>query len=139
LATKSIHKKKNFNKKELAKKLDILAEKVSSKDIYVVGKEDIFYTVIDFKTKNIVFNDLPTRAIANKLCTRLNSKKLPKSFRKDIYLHLKDYHKLLTDTYFYKHTIINTTNEISMFTATSRLDLANARMKALVIKILSMC
>lgn len=137
--TKSTHKKKNFNKKELAKKLDILAEQVSTKPIYVVGKKDNFYTLVDYKSKNIVCNDIPTRDIANRLCTRFNSKKLVKPNKKQLTEYLKEYHKLLTDTYFYKHTISSTRDDVSLYTAISRLDFTKAKMKAIAAKILSMC
>lgn len=139
MATKSTHKKKKFNKRDLAKKLDRLAEKVSSKDIYVVGRNEEYYTVVDYKTGKITFNHLPTRTVANKLCNRVNRKKLPKEVIKEIYKLLQQYYYLRTDTEFYNHTIANTSSEVTLDAALARLDLSIARMQNIISKILSKC
>ena len=139
MATKSTHKKKNFNKKQIAEKLDKLAERVSSKDIYVVGRNQEYYTIVDYKSGKIKFNHLPNRNVANKICSRVNRKKLPREIVKQMYSLIEKYYTLENDTYFYKHTISNTSNEISLHTAYARLDLTTARMQNIMNKILTMC
>lgn len=139
MATKSTHKKKNFNKKHLVDKLDKLAERVSSKDIFVVSRNQEFYTVIDYKTKAIKFNHLPNRKIADKICSRVNRKKLSKETIKEIYSLLEYYYKLQTDCKFYSNTISTTSNEITLLAAVSRLELSQAKMYNVVHKILTKC
>lgn len=139
MATKSTHKKKKFNKKQIAEKLDKLAERVSSKNIFVVGRNEEYYTVVDYKTGKITFNHLPNRKVANKICNRVNKKQLPKDVIKEIYTLLDYYYKLLNDCQFYKHTIEHTSNDATLLTAISRLELSNARMYSVISKILTKC
>jgi len=139
LATKSTHKRKNFNKKQIAAKLDKLAERVSSKDIFVVSRNQEYYTVVDYKTEKITYNHLPNRQVANKICSRMNKKQLSKVVVKEIYTLLDKYYMLENDTYFFKNTISNTTSDITLHTAYARLDLTLARMNNIIDKILTKC
>lgn len=139
MATKSTHKKKKFNKKQIAEKLDNLAERVSSKDIFVVGRNGEYYTVVDYKSGKIKFNHLPNRKVANKICNRVNRKKLSNETIKEIYSLIEYYYKLQTDCTFYSHTISTSSNEITLLAAVSRLELSHAKMYSVVHKILTKC
>jgi hypothetical protein len=137
LATKSTHKKKNYNKKELAKKLDRLAEKVSSKDIFVVAKHEDFFCVLNYKTKQPIIVDIPNKHIADRLCSKFNHFKCSTKTIKNIESHIRTYHRLLTETIFFHHTLSNSTDEVTLEATRHRLEITNARLKQTAKKISS--
>lgn len=137
LVTKSTHKKKNYNKKELAKKLDKLAEKVSSKDIFVVSKPNDFYAVLNYKTQQPFISDIPNKGVADRLCSKANRKPISRDTLKKIRSLLNDYHRYFTDTLYFQHTITKSTDEITVESAKHRLDLTNGRMRMVVVKLLT--
>ena len=140
MATKSTHKKNKFNKNELANRLEKLAEKVSSKDIYVVGKDhNGFYAVVDYKSSKIVYQDIPTRGIASKMCSKLNQRPYTVEKVKEIYQHINTYHKHFTDSVFYHQTLTCTEEPLTYYSTLDRINVANARMRYTVSKLLGMC
>ena len=137
LATKSTLKKNKYNKRELAKKLDKLAEKVSSKDIFVVSKPNDFYAVLNYKTQQPFILDIPNKRVADRLCGKANCKPLSRDTLKRIRRLLDDYHRYFTDTLYFQHTITKSSDEITVESAKHRLDLTNGRMRIAVVKLLT--
>ena len=120
LATKYTNKKRNFNKKDLATKLDRLADRVAKRKVYTVQKTEYGYNIINYVTKEIFVQDIPFLNIAQSYTTTLNSDS-------DVYSgmnmqkHVNIYHKHLNDVLFYKHTIRNSNDIEKVFTAGVRM------------------
>jgi hypothetical protein len=70
LATKRTHKKKKS--KVSAARLEGLVESVKNRPIFVVDKVDDHYAVIDYIRKDTVVPMLPTRHVADLICTKYN-------------------------------------------------------------------
>lgn len=137
MATKSTHKKKNYNKKELAKKLDKLAEKVSSKNIFVVSKTDDYYCVLDYKTRKPIITDIPTKHAADRLCDKSNRRAFGTEKHKEIKHLISEWHRYKTETLYFQFTISKSSDEVTVESARHRLDLTNARMKNVIKKLMS--
>lgn len=137
LATKPTHKKNKYNKRELAHKLDNLAEKVSKKDIFVVSKPNEFYCVLNYKTHHSIITDIPNKRVADKLCSKANRANFTTKHLKKIHSLLNDYHRYFVDTLYFQHTISKSQDKITVESAKHRLDLTNGRMKAVVSKLLA--
>ena len=120
MATKYTHKKRNFNKKDLATKLDRLADRVAKRKVYTVQKTEYGYNIINYVTKEIFVRDIPFLNIAQSYTNTLN-------IDSDVYSsmnmqkHVDVYHKHLTDVLFYKHTIRNSKDIDKVFTAGVRM------------------
>jgi hypothetical protein len=136
-ATKFTHKKKNYNKKELAKKLDRLAEKVSSKNIFVVSKSEDEYTVLDYKTQQPVITEIPNKLVADKLCDKSNRKAFGTQTLKEIKFLISEWHRYKTEILFFKFTIDKSPDQVTVESARHRLDLTNARMKNIMKKLMT--
>lgn len=120
LATKYTHKKRNFNKKEIASKLDRLAEKVAKRKVYTVQKTQDGYNIINYSTKEIFVRDIPFLNIAQSYTNTLNSDSHVYSSM-NMQKHVDVYHKHLTDVLFYKHIIRNSKDIDKVFTAGVRM------------------
>jgi hypothetical protein len=72
LATKSTHKRKNYNKKHLANKLDNLAKKVAKRNIFVVEKTDPGYNIINYLDKSVCVENVPFLSIAQTATKNFN-------------------------------------------------------------------
>ena len=139
-ATKSIPKKKNFNKKDVAKKLDKLASKVSQKAIYVIGRDsDGYYTIVNYKNNQTVYKDIPRKDIAERMCNSCNRRPYTNTKVKDIYKLFDTYHRMYSDIQFYRHTIKNTSSNDLYWSTTFRLEITVERLKNLVRAIISTC
>lgn len=136
-ATKSTHKKKNYNKRDLAKKLDRLAENVSKKNIFVVSKSGDEYTVLDYKTQQPVITEIPNKLVADKLCNKSNRTAFSRLKLKEIKHLISEWHRYKTETLYFQFTISKSTDEVTVESAKHRLDLTNARMENVVKKLMS--
>lgn len=120
MATRYTRKKKNFNKKDIANKLDGLAKNVAKRNIYVVKKTSFGYNILDYVTKSTFVEDIPFLNVANRYCKALNKTKEPQSPR-HIQKHIDIYHKHWNDIQFYKHTIQTSDDKVRVFTAGVRM------------------
>jgi hypothetical protein len=109
-ASKHTHKKKNFSKKELAKKLDKLAEKVSKRPIYVVTSTQDDFQIINYMDKSVLIPNIDTKVVADILCVRCNTRKITKARMDTIRNLLRDHSKLHHDCVYYTYTIQTTTD-----------------------------
>jgi hypothetical protein len=112
LATKSIRKRKKFNKKALANKLDSLAKKVAKRNVSVVKKSDPGYDIIDYVNKKTCVENVPFLNIAERAC---------KSFNKSTEPVNDKYFKHYMDLQFYKYTIKTSEDKVKVFTAGVRM------------------
>lgn len=120
LATKSTHKRKKYNKKHLANKLDNLAKKVAKRHVYIVKKTDPGYNIINYIDKSIVVENVPFLKVAEKACKNFNLEK-EKINGKHMQTHVDKYFKHYMDLQFYKHTIKTSQDKVSVFTAGVRM------------------
>lgn len=120
LATKSTHKRKKYNKKFLAKKLDGLAKKVAKRNVYVVEKTDPGYNIVNYIDKSVVVQNVPFLNIAKSACTSFNkSEEEVKGYH--MQQHVDKYFKHYMDLQFYKHTIKHSDDVVKVFTAGVRM------------------
>lgn len=82
MATKSIHKEKNFDVSKTAKQFDEIIDRVKQYPVFVVDKNNHFYRVIEYKKQRVIVDLLPTRDAAEKICERYNTKKTYSDRRK---------------------------------------------------------
>ncbi len=128
LVTESTRKELNFNKYELAKKLERLTDKIIERGVYVIEKNnDGFYNLVEYTKKKALLLDIPGYILANNICNALNS-------RKSINLNFAQtmigmYHKLSTDCMYYRHTIGTTKDEFRREVVITRLDIAIQQLK----------
>lgn len=129
LATKSTHRKKNYNKRELAKKLDKLADKVSKRAVFVVSKEAESFSILNYLNKAIVISEIPNYKIADILCSKLNSGKRTKTWLDNAKSLLADWSKLDLDCVYYTYTIQNSADEVIVDIVKMRKSLALGQME----------
>jgi len=106
LATKHTRKKRNFNKKHIAKKLGNITDKVAKRGVFVAKKSDPGYDVINYITNEKYAENVPFLKTAKSICTTLNDKTIgskPNSSSINRLCNL--FYKHLNDINFYKHTI----------------------------------
>jgi hypothetical protein len=132
LAIKSTHKKRNFDKTDLAQKLDNLAENVSKRGVYVIVKEDNYYHIVEALRKDIVLSTIYTKALADKLTSILNRRKKNEKSRinKCQGLILK-HTDLMLEAEVYKHTIKASDDVFRKELAFVRLDEVNIKTRSL--------
>lgn len=115
-------------------------QKASTKAVFSVKKaEDDTYQIINFRTKEEVFGDLPFSELAIRLCERLNrltDKRLPgKEFRTLI----KSYYKYQLDYETFRHNMSKTTDQDRRIILLDRAELARGRMKRVRAELLDYC
>jgi len=120
LATKYTRRKRNYNNKDIAKKLDGLASNVAKRGIFIVKKSDAGYNIFNYATKLVFVQDIPFLNMANKYCKNLNSQKEHQNPR-HIQRHIDLYHKHFNDIQFYKYTIKTSEDKVKVFTAGVRM------------------
>lgn len=120
LATKSIRKRKKFNKKTLANKLDSLAKKVAKRNVYVVKKSDPGYDIIDYVNKKTCVENVPFLNIAERACKSFNKSTEPVNGQ-HMQHHVDKYFKHYMDLQFYKYTIKTSEDKVKVFTAGVRM------------------
>ena len=119
MATKHTHKKRKYNPKFVAKKLEKLSSNVAKKGIFVVKKTKTGYDIIDYIKKDVLVADVPFSKTANNFCNSLN--KDGKTGIAELTRHVNVYHKHTTDIMFYKHTIRTSKDTTKVFTAGVRM------------------
>lgn len=119
LATKHTHKKRKYNPKFVAKKLEKLSSNVAKKGIFVVKKTKIGYDIIDYIKKEVLIADIPFSKTANNFCDSLN--KEGERGVAQLTHHVRVYHKHMNDIMFYKHTIRTSKDTTKVFTAGVRM------------------
>ncbi len=79
MATKSTHKKIPLNKKkELARKLDLAAQNVAKRGVFVPVRKNNYYIVTESFSNKYVLHYVPTKKLAQTLCVRLNRRNTTK-------------------------------------------------------------
>lgn len=79
MATKSTHKKIPLNKKkELARKLDLAAQNVVKRGVFVPVRKNNYYIVTESFSNKYVLHYVPTKKLAQTLCVRLNRRNTTK-------------------------------------------------------------
>lgn len=120
MATKSIHKRKKYNKKHLANKLDGLAKKVAKRNVYVVEKTDPGYNILNYIDKSILVENVPFLNVAKSACDSFNkSEEEVKGHH--MQKHVDKYFKHYMDLQFYKYTIKHSDDVVKVFTAGVRM------------------
>lgn len=120
LAIKSTRKNRKYNNKHLAKKLNVLAEKVAKRDIFVVKRADIGYNIFNYVNKKTFVEAIPFKSVADRYCNFLNTTKETQS-PMHIKKHIDIYYKHYMDLQFYKHTIKHSDDVVKVFTAGVRM------------------
>lgn len=122
MATNHIHKKKPYNKAHLKNKIDNLAKNVAKKGIYVVGKSEPGYKVLDCITNYIIIDNVPFKSVADELTNELNKAEDPKSISLfNLKIHIDRYYKHMNDILFYRHTISSSKDVFKVSGARARL------------------
>lgn len=134
MATKSTRKKPKYNKaqkKQLAVKLDKIAQNVSKRGAYVVMRSSggDFYTIINaLHNKKVVLTHILQKSVAKALCVRLNRRNKPKNGDPVTSLMLKNCQGILdryadyyTESLFHKYTIKTTKTQFMRDVAFVRL------------------
>jgi len=123
LVTKSTHKRKRYNKKHLANKLDNLAKKVAKRNIFVVEKTEPGYNIINYLDKSVCVENVPFLSIAQTATKNFNKAEkdtMGNGFR-NMQSHVDKYFKHYMDLQFYKHTIKTSEDKTKVFTAGVRM------------------
>ena len=125
LVTKSTHKKQKLNKKYIGKKLDRIAKNVAKRGVFVLSfnKNEGLYEILEAVSKRVVLAHIPNKKLANVLCVRLNSKKMPiQSIREGHFFKkpqelINKYVDVKNECMFYRYTM-KTTKDDFRFEAT---------------------
>ena len=120
LVTKSTRKRKNYNKKYLAKKLDGLAKNVAKRNVYVIQKTDPGYNIINYIDKSVFIENVPFLNVAERACKNFNHTKQDIN-PNHMQTHIDKYFKHYMDLQFYKHTIKTSEDKTKVFTAGVRM------------------
>lgn len=134
MATRSTHKKPKYDRKRLAEKLEDLSEKVAARGIYVVRKNDYNqWDLLDYSQNQVIFDSLPNRDVANKICESYNKNR---KYGVSRIIRIKNICKEITkhsnDCVFYIHTIQNTQDFDKYVYTNTRLQQSKHRIKHLM-------
>lgn len=69
------YQKPQFEVSTAAKKLGPVIDAVSQKPVFVVAKSNNYYQIRNYYSDRLVVNNLPTRIIAEEICSRYNRSK----------------------------------------------------------------
>lgn len=127
MATKSTRKKPQFDKQEVARKLDEISQKVSKRGAFVVIKSDGLYNVFEALSKKVILHSIPQKSLAQTLCVRLNLPKNKSAAWNSIKTnktqkYILQYCDIINESMFYKHTIKTTADDFRREVAFVRLD-----------------
>lgn len=132
MATKHSNKKKKYDH-ALLDKLEAVTTSVASKNFYTIAKNKTgFYDLIDYKRNRIIIQDIPTEAIAEKICKRYNAKGYSLVAYKKIIELINYYQKLFTDCIYYTKTITETDDDLLRNSVNNRYYVAQDRMRETV-------
>lgn len=125
-------------KAELTKKLNILATNVARKPVFVITLDNGCYSIINYFTKQMVLQQIPSKNLAKYVCTSLNANKYSIRF-KEIQTFVDIYAKHYYDCEFYKHTIKTTNDEFRREVSITRLDMSIEYLKQAATHIRKSC
>jgi len=135
--TKSTRKKlTKKQKQDIANKLENTVQKVSKKGLFFKTKDKFGeWTIVDGKTKNVLFNGILLVESANIMLRTLNQAN-PKQLQKIIPSYeetLRNYqdavHKHLNDIFFYKHTMKTTKDNVLFYATEARVDMSLMKLR----------
>ena len=135
--TKSTRKKlTKKQKQDIANKLENTVQKVSKKGLFFKTKDKFGeWTIVDGKTKNVLFTGILLVESANIMLRTLNQAN-PKQLQKIIPSYqetLKNYqdavHKHLNDIFFYKHTMKTTKDNVLFYATEARVDMSLMKLR----------
>mgnify|MGYP001430843873 FL=1 len=135
--TKSTRKKlTKKQKQDIANKLENTVQKVSKKGLFFKTKDKFGeWTIVDGKTKNVLFSGILLVESANIMLRTLNQAN-PKQLQKIIPSYqetLKNYqdavHKHLNDIFFYKHTMKTTKDNVLFYATEARVDMSLMKLR----------
>lgn len=123
------------NRHILAEKIDDLVANVSKRGVFVVKKNNDLgnYEIVDYVNKNPVIIDLPTRNIANRICSSYNKgNRISDYHTKNKFRDVIDrIYKLKMDCMFYNRTITTSADDFKVHVAEVRKDIAVIQLKQL--------
>lgn len=97
---------KNYNKKNLVKRLDRITTNVAKRGVFVVNKKENVFFVQNYVSKEVVINDIPMRELAEKVCALYNNgKELNIETKHKLRGLIKSYYKYKTDLIFYRNSM----------------------------------
>ena len=135
--TKSTRKKlTKKQKQDIANKLENTVQKVSKKGLFFKTKDKFGeWTIVDGKTKNVLFSGILLVESANIMLRTLNQAN-PKQLQKIIPSYqetLRNYqdavHKHLNDIFFYKHTMKTTKDNVLFYATEARVDMSLMKLR----------
>ncbi len=135
--TKSTRKKlTKKQKQDIANKLENTVQKVSKKGLFFKTKDKFGeWTIVDGKTKNVLFTGILLVESANIMLRTLNQAN-PKQLQKIIPSYhetLRNYqdavHKHLNDIFFYKHTMKTTKDNVLFYATEARVDMSLMKLR----------
>lgn len=111
MATQHTRKKRPFDTRSVAKRLDTMLDSVVQRGVYIIRRRGPqHYGVINTKTGKILVDQIPTKKFAEQVCNSLNQTRL--RFNSDYYANatrkFAQYRKLLNDCVCYTHTLDHT-------------------------------
>ena len=119
--------KKQFNTRELSKKLDDITAKVIDRGVYVVDRTGKQYTIKNYFSNKVVLDAVPFAKTAKRIASVYNMHKTREEANvslQPIYNAIDHYHKHKNDIIFYEHTLRTATDEIRLAAAEARLEIA---------------
>tara|TARA_B100000614_G_C14439267_1_gene449519 strand:- start:61 stop:546 length:486 start_codon:yes stop_codon:yes gene_type:complete len=135
--TKSTRKKlTKKQKQDIANKLENTVKKVSKKGLFFKSKDKSGeWTIVDGKTKNVLFSGIILVESANimlKTLNQANPKQLQKiipSYQETLKNYQNDVHKHLNDIFFYKHTMKTTKDNVLFYATEARVDMSLMKLR----------
>lgn len=122
MVTRHTRNKKKYNKSHIKNKIDNLAINVAKKGIFVVGKSDPGYKVLDCISKKLIIDNIPFMSVAKNLADKLNKAEDPtETSLINLNNHINRYYKYMNDILFYKNTINNSIDQHKVSSARARL------------------
>tara|TARA_A200000159_G_C7312107_1_gene335089 strand:+ start:199 stop:690 length:492 start_codon:yes stop_codon:yes gene_type:complete len=136
--TKSTRKKRltKKQKQDIANKLENTVNNVSKKGLFFKTKNKHGdWTIVDGKTKKIVFDDILLVESANIILRTLqkaNPKQIQKlipSYRETLDRYHNTLQKHLSDIFFYKHTMKTTKDTVTFYATEARVDVSLLKLR----------
>lgn len=136
LATKSIHKNKEFDSKQVTQRLKGVVDTVKKRRVFVIAKNPEFgYDLLDYVTKKVMVCGIPSKYLADLLCEHCNSTTHHVSYFEKAQKVFDQYTKLYNDTTVYSHIAYSISDEDRATVALMRLIYARQQMEQLLISI----
>ena len=136
MATKSIHKNKDFDSKQVTQRFKGVVDTVKKRRVYVVARNSLCgYDLVDYNSKVSLVKEIPSKHLAVLFCDHCNNKNYSDHYFVKAQQVFEKYNKLYNDTTVYSYIAYKCKDKKQAVVAQMRLQYARQQMEQLLLSI----